>query len=66
MCISLIRSLILQSLVFLTYFFSNFIEEKPLRLGLLGKGMVKVVVRDCQGANFVAHAFKYLAPNFVS
>ena len=27
---------------------------------------VKVVVRACYGANFVAHIFKYLAPNFAS
>ena len=27
---------------------------------------VKVAVRACHGAYFVAHVFKYLAPNFVS
>ena len=27
---------------------------------------VKVVVRACHAAYFVAHVFKYLAPNFVS
>ena len=32
----------------------------------LGNRMVKVVVRDFYGAYFVAHVFKYLAPNFVS
>ena len=28
--------------------------------------MLKVVVRACYGAYFVAHIFKYLAPNFAS
>ena len=27
---------------------------------------LKVVVRACYGAYFVAHIFKYLVPNFVS
>ena len=30
------------------------------------KVVFKVVVRACHGTYFVAHVFKYLAPNFVS
>ena len=29
-------------------------------------GYLKVVVSACYGAYFVAHVFKYMAPNFVS
>ena len=39
----------------------NDVDDKVVRFYKL-----KVVVRACHGAYFVAHVFKYLAPNFVS